>query len=104
MERLVSRLVFDWANSGQWESAAKKTKEERLDFLNRLLPLLKQRVHYPETPPPFKSLTELYDWLVQIPEIKPDGYITLTIDKLKLHKYWMEKHNTKTGVPFDGLC
>ena len=55
-------------------------------------------------PPLFNSLGKLYDWLVQIPEIKADGYITLTIDKLKLHKYWMEKHNTKTGVPFDGFA
>ena len=41
--KISVKAGFDWTNSGQWESAAKKTKEERLDFLNRLLPLLKQR-------------------------------------------------------------
>jgi CRISPR system subtype II-B RNA-guided endonuclease Cas9/Csx12 len=103
-ETVEVRAGFDWKNSGEW-----KHKKKDISYLQKLLPLCKQREFYPEgeilEPGNGK---ELYDWLISEQyfqrQVRQRGYLYLTMDKKAFHDYLVKYHNTKTGDTFDDFA
>ncbi len=91
-------------NSVRWDFN-KKNLNKNIKIINELIPFFRQSSFYPKIIPFFENLEDLYTWFESIPKINSiiqnNGYLTLSINKEKLHSYMIQKYNTKEGVTPD---
>ncbi len=102
-DSIIVRVGFSWKNSALWISSKEPKKiEKNVLLLKKLLPFCKQ---IEDKNIDFVSLEKLYEELIQKElfqkQLQQQKYIYCSIDKQVLHRYWVEKHNTATGVSCD---
>jgi len=97
------RIGFDWQNSAQIKADSDRKNKKLLRDLVALLSVCEGTQML--TDGQYGNLDDLFDAMKGVKkfseQLRKNGYCCLAVDKQKLHEFWMEKYNTKTGVDFN---
>ena len=102
-QSITVRVGFSWGNSAHITTDTEKKEKKMLNTLVEILPLCNGTQHLVGRQ--YGGLNALFSTMKEIEsfsrQLGKNNYFYLAINKFRLHEYWREQYNTKTGKQFD---
>jgi len=103
-DAVTVKVGFDWKNGAQIKVDSDRQHKKLLENLVALLPVCDGTQTLADKQ--YGKLGDLFDAMKEMnkfsEQLRKNGYCYLAINKRKLHEFWMERYNTKTGNGFNG--
>ncbi len=103
VKSIIAKVGFDWQNSVELKIDTKKKNSDFLRNIVDLLPLCKGTRHL--VGGQYTDLNDLFSALKREThfdkQLRNNNYLYLVVDRLKLHEYWKQNFNTRTGREFE---
>ncbi len=101
---VIVKVGFNWQDSVELKTDTRAKHSKVLENLIHILPLCNETQEL--VGKQYANLNDLFAGMQTIQyfveQLQTNTYCYLTINKIKLHEYWKEHYNTKTGKQFQG--